>query len=249
MSLAARQRPLGRCTAESQYQRVARSSIYGPVLAGLVLAAGLIAAHPVAAEPTCRQVMPDHASDASGYTFRATVTGFRLQGERPPLTFITLAIKKVYANRDSDQLQAGATIEIYSNLCDGFGQLGLEVRDEILMSTAWLDGGNTSTWNTAVWHVHGNRLRLAILKGEDFGKIWYTADRRIADADSLLEALALVAPDALGVPDTATETTRKSPVPVWPFFLAGVYAVLLSALVFRGRFRAAIRTSRRNRWL
>jgi hypothetical protein len=226
---------------------MARSSIYGLLLAGLALAAGLVAAHPVAAEPICRQAMPDHASDASGYTFRATVTGFRLQGEPwdPPLTFIRLAIKRVYANRDSELLQAGATIEIYSNPCDGFGQLGLAVRDEILMSTAWIDGGDTSTWNTAVWHVHGDRLRLAILQGEDVGKIWYTADRRIAEADTLREALALVAPDGLGVPDTATETVSKSPVPMWPYFLACVYAVLLAALVFRGRLRAAIRTSRR----
>ncbi len=214
----------------------------------LVLVGSLGVPEPVSAE-SCRPVMPDHARNARGYTFRARITDIRLEGNDPSLTYITMAIEKVYANQDSERLRAGASIEVYSNPCDGFGLLGLEVKYEILMSTKYLEAGDgPGTWNTALWQVDGDRVRLAVLKGEEFDKIWYTTDRRIAKADTLQEALALVAPRAIGMPDTATEVVRNSLVPAWPALLAGIGALILATLGLRGRNRSETR-SRQDRKL
>lgn len=182
--------------------------------------------------------MPDHASDARGHTFRATITGIRLEGSRPAHTYITMAIRKVYADRDRLRLRAGSTIEVYSNPCDGFGLLGLDVNDEILISTAFLDAGDgPATWNTALWHVRGDRLRLAILQGPAYDRIWFTTDRRIASADTVREALALVAPDAIGMPDTATDRPRQSRSSSWLAPLVGLFFFLAVAVVAVRRLR------------
>jgi hypothetical protein len=221
---------------------MARSAAVGILLLGLAVVGGLAVPEPVSAE-YCRPVMPDHARDARGYTFRAKITGIRTEVKSFTLTYVTMAIDKVYANRDYQGLRAGRSIEVYSNPCDGFALLGLEVNDQILMSTQYLEAGDgPGTWNTALWHVDGDRLRLAVLKGEEFDKIWYTADRRIAKADTLREALALVAPSAIGMRDTATEGTRESGVALWPALLAGACAFVLAALALRGRDRREARS-------
>ena len=213
---------------------MARPNVLAVLFVGLFLVGSLGVPEPVSAE-FCRRVMPDHARDVRGYTFRARITDIRLEGNDPSLTYITMAIEKVYANHDSQRLRAGTNIEVYSNPCDGFGLLGLEVNDEILMSTKFLEADDgPGTWNTAVWRVDGDRLRLALLEGGEFGKIWFTADRRIAKADTLREALALVAPSAIGMPDTATEVVRNSRVPAWPALLAGVCAFVLATLALHG---------------
>lgn len=222
---------------------MARPNVLAVLFVGYVLVGSLGVPEPVSAE-FCRPVMPDHARDARGFTFRARITGIRLEGNDPSLTYVTMAIQKVYANHDSQRLRAGASIEVYSNPCDGFGLLGFEVNDEILMSTKHLEaGGGPGTWNTALWQVDGDRLRLAVLKGAEFGKIWYTADRRIAKADTLREALALVAPSAIGMPNTATEGVMNSRVPAWPALLAGLCALVLATLALHGRNRRETRST------
>lgn len=221
---------------------MARSTVLAILFVGLAVVGGLGVPEPVSAE-YCRPVMPDHARDARGYTFRARITDIRTEVESFPLTYITMAIEKVYANRDSQRLRAGASIEVYSNPCDGFGLLGLEVTDELLMSTKHLEAGDgPGTWNTAVWHVDGDSLRLAVLNRREFGKIWYTADRRVAKADTLREALALVAPNAIGMPDTATDGVRDSRAPAWPALLAGVCAFVLATLALHSRNRRKTRS-------
>jgi hypothetical protein len=218
---------------------MARATVLAILFVALAFVGGLGGPEPVLAE-YCRPVMPDHARDARGYTFRARITDIRMEGTDPSLTYVTMAIEKVYANRDSQRLRAGTSIEVYSNPCDGFALLGIEVNDEILMSTKYLEAGDgPGTWNTALWRVEGERLRLAVLKGGDFGKVWYTADRRIANADTLREALALVAPSAIGIPDTATDGTGESRAPAWLALLAGVCAFVLAAEALPGRYRRA----------
>jgi hypothetical protein len=227
---------------------MARSIGVAILLVGLAVMGGLGVPEPASAE-FCRPVMPDHARDARGYTFRARISVIRLEGSDPSLTYVTMAIDKVYANRDSQRLRAGTRIEVYSNPCDGFALLGLQVNDEILMSTKYLEAGDgPGTWNTALWRIDGDRLRLAVLTGEGFDKIWFTTDRRIAEADTLREALALVAPAAVGMPDTATIGTSESRLPAWPAFLAGVCAFVLATLALRGRDRRELR-SRQDRKL
>lgn len=216
---------------------MARATVLAILFVTLAYLGRLGGPEPVLAE-YCRPVMPDHARDARGYTFRASITGIRLEGTDPSLTYVTMAIEKVYANRDSQRLRAGTSIEVYSNPCDGFALLGLEVNDEILMSTKYLeDGEGPRTGTTALWHVDGDRLRLAVLNGEEFEKIWFTADRRIANADTLREALALVAPEASGMPDTATDGIDESRAPAWSVILAGVCAFVLAAVALPGRNR------------
>ncbi len=176
----------------------------GLALAGLVTTLGV--PQPAAAE-YCRQAMPDRAAETRGYTFRAVVTGIRVEGQDPGLAYVTLAIQQLYANRDSALLAAAGSIELYSNGCDGFGLLGLQPGDDILMSTAVLDGAGPSTWNSAIWRTDGDRLQLAVLRSE-IDRIWFTDDRRIEDADTVREALALVAPEAL----VAIDAVEREPV-------------------------------------
>lgn len=87
-----------------------------PLVIGIALALGALAATsaPTHAE-FCRPVMPDNAQDARGYTFEARVVYIRKEGDSPSLAYITMAVSKVYANRDSDRLLEGRTIELYSN--------------------------------------------------------------------------------------------------------------------------------------
>lgn len=212
---------------------MAHRAVFALILAALGLVGHLGSPGPVAAE-YCRPVMPDHPLDASGYTFRATIAAVRAKGGSPRLTYITMAIDKVYADRDSGRLRAGATIEIYSNPCDGFGLLGLAVGDDIVMSTGALEAADgPATWNTALWRVTGNGLHLLVLNVPPFEKAWYTADRRIAHADTLREVLALVAPTAVGVPNTATDPRPDSTVPALALILAGAAAFVIAALRFR----------------
>ncbi len=200
----------------------------------LALTAVLGPATPAAAE-YCRPTMPDHARDARGYTFEGRVTAVRTEGDNPPLTYITFSVATVYANRDSDRLVEGSTIELYSNPCDGFGLLGLKAGDEVLMSTSFLEAPDgPGTWNTAVWRIEAGRLQLLVLHGKGFEKVWFTSDRRIADADRLREVLALVAPGAAGVPDTATALPSPAGIPArvpWvPVVIVASGALLASLL-------------------
>lgn len=211
-----------------------------PLVVGSVLALGLLGATVATAQAEfCRPVMPDHARDARGYTFEAQVVSIRNEGDSPPLTYITMAVSKVYANRDADRLAEGRIIELYSNPCDGFGLLGLDEGDEVLMSTAFLEAGEgPGTWNTAVWRRDGGRLGLLVLqRGVADHSVWHTSDRRIASADTTRKALALVAPAAIGMPDTATEPIDPGPASVPPVLVAGLVGLLIAVTRFRPRGR------------
>ncbi len=189
------------------------------------------AAAPAMAE-LCRPVMPDRAEDARGFTFSATVLGIEVDAQNDPLEFVSLAIHEVYANRGSEQLRAGQIIRLYSNGCDGFALIGIGDGDRILMSTANLEQDNgPSTWNTAVWRNERGHLRLAVLTGEEFPRVWFTDDRRIAKADTVREALALVAPGAAGMPTTSTEVpASRSSASIWPW-IAGVIGLVGCAVL------------------
>ena len=206
-----------------------KAGILGFILSGIVLAVAIGNPEPVAAE-YCRPAMPDHPQDASGSTFQATVTRIRTEGHSPALTYITMTVGAVYADKDGDRLRAGASIELFSNPCDGFGFVRLEVGDRVLMSTAYLGAGDgPSTWNTAVWRIKGERLRLLLPRGQGYEKLWFTSDRRILHADTLREALDLVAPNAIGIPDSATGPRQSPPIPIWPLAAAGIGALVAVA--------------------
>ncbi|MEA2653764.1 MAG: hypothetical protein QOI37_991, partial [Chloroflexota bacterium] len=148
-----------------------------------VLVLGLMAA---TAQPTraenCRPVMPDHPQDTRGYTFSARIATIRSDGVPQGDTLITMVISTVYAD-PSDQLAAnrlarGHTILIHSNPCDGIGLLPLSHGSQVLVSTqSWTF---PATWDTAVWVRSGPRVRLLVLHGKRFPRVWYTSDRRIA---------------------------------------------------------------------
>ncbi len=200
------------------------------LLAGLTFGFGPVSVGPVQAE-YCRPVMPDHAADVRGLTFEAAITGVRLEGRAPTLTYVTMTVRRVYADSVGEDLQVGQEIEIYSNPCDGFGLLGVDVGDRVLMSTAYLlyEGYGPATWNTALWRVNGANLDLAVLRGKGFGKVWFTDDRRIAKADTVQEALALVAPAAAGMPDTSTDPGRQDKDQNLWLIAAGLGVLLLAA--------------------
>ncbi len=188
-----------------------RRSLARVILVALTLVIPLARPSPVAAE-LCWPVMPETPKAVRGNTFTATVIKVRTEGTSPLFTYFSLTINEVYAKRDSPRLRAGNVLEVLSNACDGFGLVGLEKGDKILMSTAYFDEGNTpSMWNTTVWKIDRGKVRLAVPTGEDFTSIWLGKDRRIARADTLREALALVAPAAIGMPETATQAVSRGP--------------------------------------
>ena len=208
-------------------------AVRGVAAIGLALAAvaaSFGAPQPAAAE-SCRQVMPDQAADTRGYTFRATVTGVRVEGRDPGLHFVTLAIRQLYANRDSTLLASAGSIELSSNACDGFALVGLQPGDDILMSTAVLAGAGPSTWNAAIWRVDGERLQLAVLRSE-IDRVWFTDDRRIEDADTVREALELVAPEALGAFDAMARQPVGDDGPTSTLVLAGAASAALATLLW-----------------
>ncbi len=216
------------------------ASIAKPLVAGFIVSIGLLGMTPRAAHAEqCQPVMPYHPGEATGYTFEAKVSGVRTEGAGPPLTFIAMNVSTVYANRGSDRLASGQAIELYSNPCDGFGLLGLQVGDEILMSTAGLKSkSGVVTRNTAVWIREAGGLRLLVLQLEGFETHWLTGDRRIAGAQTTRQALALVAPARFG-PDTSTDPEVVVPARSGlPFLvLAGILGSLLALTRFRPRHR------------
>jgi hypothetical protein len=208
-----------------------------PVVIGSIFALGLLGAlAPTAKAEFCRPLMPDHARDVKGYTFEAQVVLIRTEGVNPPLTYISMAVSKVYANRDSNRLAKGRTVKLYSNLCDGFGLVGLEDGDKVLMSTSALEADDgPRTWNTAIWRRDGGRLSLLVLHGDGFEKVWSTSDRRIVGAHTTREVLALVAPAAIGMPDTAMEPNESGPPTMPPILVAGFVGLLVTVKRFRPR--------------
>lgn len=176
------------------------------IAAALILAlstTAVLAPAPAEAE-FCRPVMPDHPADARGDTFEATVVDFYETGTGPTYTYVVLDVLKVYAAQ-SDRLRAGRRIDVYINGCDGIGLLGFGPGDRLLISTKALDEGDgPATWNSAVWRREEGTLDLLVVSTPEVQKVWYTSDRRIEEATTLREALALVAPGTLGVPDSST---------------------------------------------
>lgn len=212
-------------------------------LAASVVTLVVVAAFaPSADAEFCSRVMPAGPSATRGYTFEAEVVSVRHEGSNPPYTFVSLAISKVYANRDSRRLAQGRTIELYSNQCDGFHLVGLREGDKVLISTSIsIDAASGPiTSFTAVWRRNGGRLRLLVLRrGVEDHSVWPTSDRRIGWADTTREALALVAPGIAGVPDTSTGPIRQGPAAVGHapvIVLAGLagLAIALRRLSARG---------------
>lgn len=188
--------------------------------------AGLLAlATPtVARAEYCRDTMPDHPDDASGFTFRAQVAGIRTEPRQSPMTFITFDVTRVYANAGRPDLRPGRSIEVYSNACDGMK--GIAVGDDLLISTATLD--EPRTWNTVAWRFTSTgRLR-------HIGPVpWFTDDRRIARADTVFEALRLVAPSAAAaLPTDAAEAGQRSDR-VWPVALLGLWWIATTIWIER----------------
>ena len=203
--------------------------------ASTVLAMGLVAVlvDPAHAE-YCRPVMPLHARDVRGYTFEARVTAVRVEPAESDVTYITMAVAKVHAKPTDRPPDAAPlvhqTIELYSNPCDGFALFGLEVGSDILMSTYSLE--DPVTTNTAVWRRDGMRLHLLDLRGTGVDRFWVTSDRRIDEANTVPEALALVA-GAVAPPDTATGPVGSREAPVLLLVGAGLIGLVVSGWRFQ----------------
>lgn len=211
-----------------------RLSGRGPAVALLLALAATMVVSPTPTNAEfCRPVMPDSARNVRGDTFEATVVDFYETGTGPKYTYVVLDVVKVYATR-SDRLRAGRRIDVYINSCDGIGLLKFRPGDRLLISTSALDEGDgPATWNSAVWRREGGDLDLFVVSTPEVQKVWYTSDRRIAGATTLREVLILVAPGALGLPDSATrQATPKGDPPsslLLPFITFTV--VLLATFV------------------
>jgi hypothetical protein len=192
----------------------------------------------------CRPVMPDSVRNVRGDTFEARVVDFYETGTGPTYTYVVLDVIKVYAAQ-SDRLRAGRRIDVYINACDGIGLLKFGPGDRLLISTSALDEGDgPATWNSAVWRRDEGILDLLVVSTPEVQKVWYTNDRRIAGATTLREALILVAPGALGLPDSSTlQPTPDGAFPRSPLLLFITFTVVLLAFFVRPppRRRADVR--------
>ncbi len=192
-----------------------RDTVRLVVVATLALGGAILLATPARAE-TCVNAMPMAARDVRGYTFEGEILsitpGPEIEPGMPRDSDVSIAVSTVHANpTDRPQeapMRAGDVIDIPSDACDGFGSVGVKVGSRVLISTS--SRFDTSTWNTAVWERQGSSIRLLVLIGPDGTEVWLTRDRRLAEARTIRDALALVAPEAVGMPDTATDPHRPT---------------------------------------
>jgi hypothetical protein len=216
---------------------MARDLVRLVVAAAVAFGSALMIAIPAQAE-TCVNAMPSAARDVSGDTFEGEILsitpGPEIEPGMPRLSDVRVAISKVYADAshrpEDDLIREGETIQIHSNACDGFASVGVAVGSSVLISTA--NRYSASTWDTAVWERRGSTLRLLVLLGPNGEEVWLTEDRRLAAVRTVPDALALVAPGALGMPDTATEPHRPSVIGPR---LAMVFGTVTFVLVVLGR--------------
>ncbi len=170
-------------------------------LSALLAVAALATAGSVLADH-CGATMPAHPLDTSGFTFTARVV--RIEGIDSSITpTITFAVERVYAGAGRTGLEAHRELAVVAGACGGIEILGMAVGDEVLVSSSTLTDGS-STFNSAIWRISGERLLLLALRGAE---AWPTSDRRLQAADTLREALTLVAPGVVLPPDTATAAT------------------------------------------
>ncbi len=204
-------------------------------VATTIVATAAVITIPVHAE-TCVHAMPAAARDVRGYTFEGTILSIRLgpiqEAGMPRTSDVKIAISRVHANPTDRPLEAplsgGQTIEVHSNACDGFASVGVETGSHVLISTQ--SRYSASTWNTAVWLAEGAKLRLLVLTDSHSAQVWHTDDRRLRDAGTVSQALALVAPAAVGMPETATAPGPLANVGVPLPIVFGVVAFVLALL-------------------
>lgn len=194
----------------------------------LVLAAMAGSATPARADH-CAPTMPAHPRDAGGFTFTARVV--RIEGVDTSTTpTMTFAVEHVYSGAGGDGPEAGRDLAVVAGACGGIEILAMAVGDKVLLSSSTLTDG-PSTFNSAVWRISEGRLRLLALRGTD---VWPTSDRRLLAADTLREALALVATGVVIPPDTGTAATA-TPSPndepsLLPFATSGLASLLASVV-------------------
>jgi hypothetical protein len=156
----------------------------------------------------CRPHMPDRASDAQGYTFLGNVTAIAARTS-DELGSFTFAVDRVFANANDPAtnpnqlvLRAGTPLILPSASCEGIR--GFRTGEQYLVSTSNLL--EPAGPDSVAWLVTGEDLLLVRMYP-------LLGDERLADAHTLAEALALVAPDA-AVPPTATFEPQVADAPV-----------------------------------
>jgi hypothetical protein len=203
------------------------------LLGGAVLTLG--APTPVVAENPCAPRAPTFAAEVRGQAWSGVVLGIKRQ-RRPAgggwdTATITFRVERVYRDRPhvrrgAVDLAPGGVITIFGEGCSTHPALGLKRGDRYLFSTGTLwrepswPGTNIST--AAAWRLHGDRATLV--------KAMYFRNQRdelwpgFAEADTLAEVLAIVAPnapatDAVTAPVPGVPSTGNGPP--WPVALAG----------------------------
>jgi hypothetical protein len=216
-------------------RHVARTWLVAACLFGwAVLALGAPA--PVVAENPCAPRAPTFAAEVRGQAWSGVVLGIVRQ-RRPPgggwdTATITFRVERVYRDRPQRRrgavdLMPGGVITIFGEGCSTHPALGLKRGGRYLVSagTLWREpfwpGTNISP--AAAWRLHGDRATLvtAMYDRDQWDELW----PGFAEADSLAEVLAIVAPnapatDAATAPLPGGPSTGTGP-PWWVALLAG----------------------------
>jgi hypothetical protein len=189
------------------------------LLGGAVLALGAPA--PIAAENPCAPWAPEGPREVRGQAWSGVV--LRIERERRPAregfdtATITFRVERVYrdhpeARRGAVDLAPGRVIMITGESCTRHPAPGLHRGNRYLLSTSTLHqevtwpGNNIDT--TAAWRLDGDRATLvtAMYYRHQRNELW----PGFAEADTIAEVLAIVAPNA-----PATDALAGPP-PAWP---------------------------------
>ena len=215
-----------------------------------IVVLGVLGSAAVRADDTCGPVMPRKLAWVRGYTFSGTVTRIApaIPGSYPRLDpasgvdmFFTFRLDHVYAqpqdakpdtaetNPDGIVLQAGGSLRLNGESCDGIRGFRAGVHYLVSVGTLSNPVGPTS----AAWQLDGDQARLVPMYPA--GAASHMA-RLLAAAQTLRDALALVAPEA-SLPPTSTEPAAPKP----PANSGAAVLLALAALVgllFGRRLRA-----------
>ena len=134
---------------------------------------------------TCEFGSPASVQDVRGYAFIGTLTAIRPLGVKRYVFDVETILAKP-AGAQVPGYRAGGTLTIHSEQCIGVYRLVKNGR--YLLSTVDIEGAPMKS--SAVWRLYGNDAHLVRMSRQP-GAL------ELANADTVDEAVALVAPDAV----------------------------------------------------
>jgi hypothetical protein len=193
-------------------------------MAAALLMAALLFVLPAAAqaENPCDKWAPQGVGWVKCFVWTGTVT------KVDPGNIIEMRIDHVFASDQAAQYQpleplvAGGVVSLPTREC--FAISGLQRGLTYLVATAGIAPYGPNTMHTVIWHVRGSRVELVHMYASE-----YRLPAAFKRADTLAEAVAIVAPGAELPPTDAVALTPlgvEDRPPLLPLVIGGLVALL-----------------------